>query len=425
MASNPAHDATATCPGPGASGLGGTPIPRDRPLDYLRSAGLCLMSLAHMWRAILGQHGLDSLILSIAEGAPCVFFFAFGMTQTRLVSKPPAVIARHLILFGLIAAFHSYFLFYTVMWDFFQCLWFAAVLIVLGAKSGMQRRDFLAASVAVLVLNTLLPLGPASILPESLSTAPKQQLSAALARHLWGVPGSFFPLPWSVVVVLGFALGMNNLPAARRLAWPAGLACAAMLVLGGLAADMPDAFRFRLQLNKWTATSPYLVCGSAATLLLYVAWDRFDVRSLGRRWLYPPVRRLSDHLLVGTVLHYLVVRVLTAERFGWLQIHGVRRVDWVTVVILSAANLTVLTLLVALMTAAWQKAIDHGGTVLRHLRLRVVVGAAVMLMGGLYWSRSHLRLGYSKWTAFLAMLGLALYYEYDRTRRARLGRSET
>jgi len=404
--------------GTASAGASSTVARRDLALDYLRATALFLMSLIHMWRSQLGRSGADALVLFVGEISPCLFFFAFGMTQNRTLNKRSLEIVRYEIVLGLIAAFHSFYLVYRLVWDFFQFLWFASLLLIVGSRVGIRRRGFVALSGVILLLNAVCPLGVASTLWDSLGVVASSHRAVEIARHLWLVPGAFFPLPWAAVVFLGFAVGVNGHARIRRLVPFAGMGLLTALAVGAIATRSADsALGFRFALDKWTATSTYMVLGCSASVLLYAAFDRLRLSSVRNR-LDRSIRFASDHLLVGTILHYLVVRGLTAERFGPWTFAGVRTVSSGWVLLWSVANLVLLNALLRVTVAGWNGMTDRFGKLLHHVRFVSVATISIVFLIVLYLCRASMRLGYLKWSAYVAMLGLALFYTYDRRRWA-------
>ncbi len=398
------------------------PAGRNYALDYLRAAGLLFMSWTHMWRFIFGHGVMENAVLFIGETGHFLFFLAFGMTQNRLVTKGREEVLPFVLLFGLIGAFHSYFLLFNLAWEFFLFIWIACVAILVGTWVGLSHRQLLLLSVLILLLNAFVPLGVSRFVAQGRAVVPLDtQAEIAFAEHLWGLPGPFFPLPWAVVVFLGFAMGMEY-PAHPRpmLVWAvASLALAS--VLAAVATARPDLpLAANLVFNKWAATSTYVVAGCAWAVLLYVAFAPLDRVSGVHELLYPPVRFLSDHLLEVTVLHYLVLRTLTAERFGWISFGPVRHTHWSVPVVLSIANPILLFALLKLVMSVWGIIERRCRRVLDHFSVEVVGLTALILWVVLRLSRDRVRLGYLRWTAYAAMLGIALFYRYDKERRRRL-----
>lgn len=383
---------------------------RNVALDYLRAAALCLMALIHMWRGVLGRSGVDAALRFVGEAAPFLFFVAFGMTQSRLVTRRARDLVPFVVLFGFIGLFHGYFMFYSPLWEFFLFLWFASLLAIASTWLGLRGWAYAWLGAAVLALNLVRPLGVSMI------SAPAADVE--FAHHLWLFPGTFYPLPWAAVVFFGLALGLHCQASRRGLALATTgvvLACGCGLA----AARWPgQTLGARLTVEKWSATSPYMLLGCSATFLLYAALGRIARSRVARQQLYPTVRFLSDNLLLGTILHYLVTRCFEAAPFHrWSAFAGVRTASGTAVVLLSILDLALLVAAIAGVRAAWQ-AFERGvSRVLRKVTVPLVSMAAVLVWVALQTSVGVVRPGYVKWGAYAAMLGLALFYDYDRRRR--------
>lgn len=383
------------------------PSTRNIALDYIRTLALLLMSLIHMWRDLLGRGAVDRILLSAGETAPVFFFVAFGMTQNRMVKKNASEVMRFVVLSGFIAVFQSYFLFSAPVWDFFPFLWAALLLVLLGNWLGLSHRQFLLLSVAVLVVNMIRPLG-VSLIGATLA-------DGAFAQRLWLFPGGFFPLPWAVLVFLGFALGMQYRPMPRDLVMAAAgmTVVVALNVVVALRPDVPLAYR--LTLSKWSATSPYLVFGCAEVLLVYAGLDYISRFPVAEKWFYPTTRFVSDNLMVGTVLHYLVLMCLTAQFSSWWRlVNGVRTANWGIVLLLSIANVVFLVGALKLLARLWGMVSQRLHGVLGRLGIAPVALTAVAIWAVLRFGVGFVSLGFLKWTAYAAMLLLALLYDYHR-----------
>ena len=390
---------------------------RNGALDYLRAGALILMSLVHMWRFVLGRGRGDEVLLFLGETAPCLFFVAFGMTQTRFVTKGRREILSFLGLFGVISMFHSLFLLYGLTWEFFLFLWGSSVLMVAGSRAGLRAGHFLALSAVILAINFFVPLGVSEYVVIWRPVSAETRASMDLAARLWLLPpGPFYPLPWAVLPFFGFALGMNELRHSGRAAALAALCIAVLLAVGGLAIREPGLpLASHLELDKLTATSTYMIAGCAWTALVYAVLHWVHRQEELNRLLYPPARFLSEHLMEGTILHYAIIRLLraVAPRLG-----GAPAPDWTMVIVWSAANVVLLFASLKLLMMVWSTVAPRA----RWLLERATVPRVALLSLGLYVGlRVSLAAAIAPprlatWLAYAAMPALALFYRYDRDR---------
>src|SRR5262245_23929655 len=146
--SPPAFDAVGS-----ATTTRATAATRNVALDYVRATALVLMCLVHMWQRMLRWSGADVAFLVIGEAAPCLFFVAFGMTQHLLVRRSAARKREYLLVLGVVALLHCYFMTLFLRWEFFTFLWASAVLVLIGDSLHMGRRAFLALAGAGALLN--------------------------------------------------------------------------------------------------------------------------------------------------------------------------------------------------------------------------------------------------------------------------------
>jgi hypothetical protein len=392
---------------------------RNEALDYLRTSALLQMSLIHMWRYILGRSGVDAFVLSCGETAPFLFFVAFGATQHALLRRPRENVLAFFVFFGVISLLHDFYQFFFPVWEFFQFLWVSSLLVVFGSRLGCGRRHFLVLGAAVLIANAIVPLGvtPLSVLgPWDHS----RDAAIALAQRLWILPGPFFPLPWVAVVFLGFAMGMASPPRGWHAFVLSVVGLIGAFAVGLAAESRPDsALALNLTLSKWAATSTYLLAGCCGTLLLYAVFDALGRLAVVRTYVYPGVRFVSDHLIEGAILHYPVVRLLTAKSFGWgITFRGARTLHWTGVVLLSVMNVVLLTILLKLVMLVWKRITWGGACVLDRIGWRpvAVTAALAWIVIQACFLAGAVRLGYLKWSAYAVMLGIALFYKYDKGR---------
>lgn len=397
---------------------------RNYALDYLRASALLLMSLIHMWRYILGRSGADAVAAFVGEAAPFPFFLAFGMTQTVLVRRNRQDILPFLVLFGFIGIFHGYFMLFTPAWEFFLFLWSASLLIVAGSRLQLRPPGFFVLGIVVLAINVFLPLGVSPLAVAGREHVPNATREAiAFAQHLWVLPGPFFPLPWAVVVFFGFAIGVDDPEPRRMLSW-GGLGLLAAVTLAVLGRAEPNAaFAPHLALEKWAGTSPYLLAGCGGTLVLYAGLAQLCRVPVLEIYVYPLVRFISDHLMEGTILHYLVVRVLTAESVTgpWRAVWGMRRMHWSAVLLLSVVNVVLLLTTLKAVIFLWSQVQRHLATLWDRIGLGSAIAVSLTVWAIIRMCLGVVRPGYPKWLAYAAMLGLALFYRVAKEGRRKRG----
>jgi hypothetical protein len=406
------------------SGMSSSAQARNIALDYVRATALVLMCLVHMWRSMLKWFGLDVAVLMIGEASPCLFFVAFGMTQHLLVRRTDREKRQYLLILGVISVLHCYFATLSLGWEFFLFLWSSALFVLVGDRLGMDRRGFLLLAAAVAILNVFVPLGMWGFAkveladPYVLST--DTDAAIAFANRLWVLPGPFFPLPWGILVFFGFALGLDY-PRRRSTAvlWAAVMVLV-VAVLRTVAGHWPGlAVSHHLALSKWGATSTYLAAGAAGTLLLLAGFGVLHAVSVVQRFVYPVVRFLSDHLLEGTVFHYLVVSTLTLDRFGWTG-GGLRpRARLSAVILASVLNVVLLVGGLKLAVALWALLRRGISAVIGEINIDSLGWACLGWLAVLHVVHVAGLLGYQglRWLAYTGMLVLALGYGDARSRR--------
>jgi len=396
--------------------------PRNIALDYLRAVALLMMMWAHLWRVLLGATATQRIALAIVEIGQVPFFLAFGMTQVRLLRRDREAIWSTLVLFGLIGLLHGYFMWFRPAWEFFLFLWFMSAVIVATRALGVPPRWLVAASVVVLAVNAVFPLGMS---PFALMLGPQIAASArpalAFAEHFWLLPGPFYPAPWGVVVVLGLVLGVEFPAALRRVDVVGALAVVALLAAVFLAYRTPPlSIGLRFQLEKWNVSTAYVIGSSAAVLVMYAALARLETATWVRQVTYPAVRFFSDRLLEATILHYLAGRILLDPRVsGWLIVRDGHDTSWPVTLVVSIANVILLAILVWLVDRLWGLTLRRSGKTIARLNWRWVAFG-----GGLTWvvlilaaSSTHIDRVSLRWWAFAAMLLLALFQQQRRVRR--------
>jgi hypothetical protein len=381
---------------------------RNLALDYLRVLALVLMTLVHMWRPFLGWEGVDGILRSVGETAPLLFFVSFGMTQTRLLAHPLSVQLQRLWWLGLVAVLHSYFMWFSLCWEFFLFLWSASLLVIVGTVAGLAPRHFAMLGVVVLALNSIVPLGPGGALAQP------------PPRAIWLIPGPFFPLPWAALVFFGLVLG-TQFPS--RLLRPLPLlALVAIVVLAYfkvylVAPVEPLGLRFTVE--KVAATSAYLTLGTAGTIVVYLLLGWLVRAGVFRRLIHPPVRFVSDHLLVATVLHNLSLRLLMDSRFHWpMAVNGLRTASAGELLLLSVANVVVLFVMLAVVSWLWRGFASGCGNIVDSLRLPWVTLVSITALAVMRPRMGAIGVFSFRWTVFAWMLVVALLAEHQRARPA-------
>ncbi len=409
---------------PSVSGMGPSGQARNVSLDYVRTAALVLMCLVHMWRSMLRWFGLDVAALVIGEASPCLFFVAFGMTQHLLVRRADREKREYLLILGVISVLHCYFAAMSMGWEFFLFLWSSALFVLAGDRLGMGRRQFLQLAAAIALLNVFVPLGTNGFV--KIELADRYVLSGdtdaaiAFANRLWVLPGPFFPLPWAILVFFGFGIGLDY-PRRPRAAvfWAIvlGLFVAVLRVLAGRWPHLTVAHH--LALSKWGATSTYLMSGAAGTLLLLGAFGLLHAVSAVRRFIYPVVRFVSDHLLEGTVFHYLVFNTLTWERFGWTGGGLGPRARLSAVMLASVLNVLFLVGGLKLAVSLWGQVRKATVLLIGEISVGGLAAGGMAWLGALHVSAVTGLLPHNavRWLAFSGMLVVALAYGDLRSRR--------
>jgi hypothetical protein len=397
---------------------------RNVALDYVRTTALLLMCLTHMWRWMLSWFGLDLAALMIGEASPCLFFVAFGMTQHVLVRHADREQREYLLVLGVIAVLHCYFAAMSLGWEFFLFLWASALLVLAGDRLGIGRRGFLLLAAAVALLNVFVPLGTWGFVKIELADpfvlSAGTDAAIAFASRLWVLPGPFYPFPWAILVFFGFALGLDYPQRPAMAVFWAVVLIFTVALLRVLAGHWPNlAVSHHLALSKWGATSTYLAAGAAGTLLLLAGFGVLHVISAVRLLVYPVVRFVSDHLLEGTVFHYLVVSTLTLERFGWNGGGLKPRARLSLVILASVLNVVLLVGGLELAVTVWALLRRALSKVVSDISPRSLAGAALAWLAVLHVSNVTGLLGYYtlRWMAYGAMLALALAYGDSRSRR--------
>jgi len=384
-------------------------MPRNAALDSLRATALLLMSLIHMWRFIVPHGAIGSCLLFVGELAPFPFFIAFGMTQNLLVRKERRQIAESLAVLGCIAALHSYFLLFTAAWEFLFFLWAASLLVVIGSWIGVSRRQYLMLALVIVCVNAVIPLGASALETFVRPNLPSFTRNAiAGAQRVWVLPGPFFPLPWAALVFFGVALGTQYVPRREHVFAAAGVAMVA-LGLGALARSVEDpSIAARLELEKWTATSTYVLLGGAVTILVYALFAR---AARGEPVAMSTAARfLSERLIEGTILQYAVVEILVA--LGRNQIAG-----WTRVLILSLVNVVGLAAGLKLFDGIERLCAQPLDALRRRLGFQGIAGLALTAWIALLVARLRIPLANLRWVAYAGLVLLAVWYRFEKTRR--------
>jgi hypothetical protein len=331
-------------------------------------------------------------------------------------------------MFGVMALLHDYYMLFFPTWEFFQFLWLAALLVFIGQRCGLAARHFLVLALTIAAVNAIVPLGATRF--AAAPGDPRYADMIAFAQSLWILPGPFYPLPWVAVVFVGFALGTNTPRRRLRLGYAATAGLILSIGVGVLAQANPTwTYAAPLELNKWAATTTYVVAGTCATLLLYIACPGQPIPGSGLARIiggaaYPLVRFVSEHLIEATILHYLVVRLLTADWLGWnVSLLGERTMHWSTALAVSLLNLALLLALLDIVVLASERMLTRNRALLARLAWRSVAIATLLIWAALQclFLAGAVRPGYLKWTAYALMLGLALYYKAQARRTSPAG----
>ncbi len=327
---------------------------RDVGLDAVRCAGLLLMTGIHWYRVVPGDWQAMRLLHFIGELAPAFFFFGFGATFSRYTAKPWGEKVRlNLGMLLLALAQAAYLRIPPLSFDFFLFLMVSRVAMDAAcrvAKTALSRTALGAA--AGLALLPLLIWTPQAV--------------DVFAQKL--TPGSFPFYPWLGFVVAGSLWARwGNRPTAW-LVEVALIAVAAAMYVAGKHLGFDGWV-----VTKWPLSLPYLLAASGLVALFGRAARRFSSALPGKF-----LARVSRHLLLATVLHYVATKAVLVV---WARIEHQLSLNALSAVAVSLAGTLLACAILAGLTFVtlklWQKA--YASRLFPWVRMFACAGAALCL----------------------------------------------
>lgn len=270
------------------------PAKRDMGLDIIRALALILMTSIHYARPIPDVNQWIVALKFIGEAAPAFFFFAFGMTMERFLSKDDTARLTRLNAFLYVALMHNIFVAQVYVTGFLFILWvIQAALYALEKSTHRPGRYY----VAIFALTSA-----------ALMVFPPARVSGFFAML---IPGNFPILPWSLFVISGLVFTRI-----RRRLQSLQTILPVFLILVAVAGHFVAYQRFGMEamrIEKWPLTLSYLLLFAGVNILLLKSGEKFQ------HWIQsrlPDFHRLilflSGNLLLAVILSYLPCSPLMA-----------------------------------------------------------------------------------------------------------------
>ncbi|MBN1479282.1 hypothetical protein JXA70_03310 [candidate division KSB1 bacterium] len=252
---------------------------RDHGLDLLRFTALTLMVFAHY--PLASDTAFISQVKFIADSAPALFYFAFGMTFKHFARKSKIVQTRILFVFLVIALLHNLtFTGHFVHYEFFFFLWFSQLVMMLVSST---KKPVLVCQGFIMIIIVLW-----LILPDGFTS----NTFKVIAR------GNFPFLPWLIFVCAGYVFNNSN-----SKSWSLPF----VLILAAIILFRTDVPHFSIRKYPLSISYFFLFCG--ITMTLYRVGTMATVLSQNRMVVY-----ISKNLLLATILHYLTFTVYNVIR---------------------------------------------------------------------------------------------------------------
>ncbi|MEW5804227.1 MAG: hypothetical protein AB1847_19195 [bacterium] len=268
-----------------------TTTERELGLDYIRAIALILMTSIHFARSIPGSSG--SYLSFIGESAPTFFFFAFGMTMDKFLSKAFYDRLKILVLFAYMAIAHNVFMYSSTFFvtEFFFFLLFWQIILTAIEKEIKATRDlYLYTLLVLLVLMLIIPNEVVSNISSSL------------------VLGPFPLLPWGIFVISGLLYSRRD---RNGFIHKNGYLVPICLIMISL------AFSYLSKRIEWSnfeivkgpLSTPYFLLFCGVNLFILKLVNDFSNLFSNIPVISKVVNFISRNLLLATVLHYLPVNL--------------------------------------------------------------------------------------------------------------------
>lgn len=256
---------------------------RDLGLDVIRVWASISMIVAHTADPLDPRTAIG-LIKMFVDSAPVWFFFAFGMTMVRLLTKP---LRQQLVICGsflLVALAHNLYNGSLLVWEFLFVLWTAqAIMIGLEAVGPRPAGWYVAAVLAC-----------------AAATVPG--ISGWMGFGL-GLGGPFRPVPWWGFVCAGFLFGRwdGRMRSGRVVGIGLALVASGIGLWVGAQGSGSTAFK----MTRWPLHLPYALLFCGLVVFVYgMVNSLWAHRAVIPSW-FGRIAQLSRYLLLATAVHFI------------------------------------------------------------------------------------------------------------------------